>query len=242
MRGVQLLGIRTGAQELPQSCGLRAGRAEGMLHAGRIEPEQMPGRRGGGQRAGGAGGVEHLVVRAAQKLADTNADLVARHRGRQQLWPAGAERLGPRQRHRKDHRGRMEHRAVVHIVLLGHVRSRGVDHRREVRAAAPAPQQHLARARGGPRSTGERGNGLDRACAVARQGRTEPVDQQIFCAAHHGCGDVAEAQFGGEAGQRFGGHQIASAARSAAMSSSPRPSARRMVSLCSPTAGTASMR
>ena len=102
-----------------------------------VEPQQVAHRGRGGQRAGGAGGVEHLVVRAAEELADADADLVAGDRGRQQLAAASAERLRHRQRRREHHRGRMEHRAVVHVVLLGEVRGRGVDHRREQRACVP---------------------------------------------------------------------------------------------------------
>ena len=97
--------------------------------ASRLQQVADRGRRG--QRAGRAGGVEHLVVRAAEEFADADADLVARDARGQQLLAAGAQRLGDGDRGGKHHRRRMEHGAVVHVVLLGEVRG-GVRHGREI--------------------------------------------------------------------------------------------------------------
>ena len=149
VRGVQLLGVGRLAQELPQPGRLRAGRAERVQHLLGRQPQQLAHRRRRGQRAGGAGGVEDLVVRAAEELADADADLVAGHRGREQLAARAPQRLRHRQRRRKHHRGRMEHRAVVHVVLLGHVRRRGVDRIAATSGLrAAAVDQDLARAVG----------------------------------------------------------------------------------------------
>jgi hypothetical protein len=65
MRRVQLLGVGGGAQELPEARRLRSRGAEGVAHLLRIQPQEIAHGRGRGHRACGAGGVEHLIVRAA---------------------------------------------------------------------------------------------------------------------------------------------------------------------------------
>ena len=62
--GVQLLGVGGIAQKLPQPSGLRAGRAQGVQHGGRVQAQQAPGRSRCRHRARSARGVKHLVVRA----------------------------------------------------------------------------------------------------------------------------------------------------------------------------------
>ena len=191
-----------------------------MQHLLRREAQQVACRGGGGERAGRAGGVEGLVVRAAEKLADANADLVAGDRRGDQLATRSAERLCGGERGREHDRGRMEHRAVVHIVLLGDVRGGGVHHRGEERCRAAARDQHFAGATGGAHLAREALDGFDRADALAGQGRAEPVEQQVFSAAHHRVRDPLETQLGGEGGERLRRvvHQTAFAARNAAMS------------------------
>ena len=144
--GVELLGVGRVAQELPEAGRLGAGRAEGMQHPLGRQPQQMAGGGRGGEGPGGAGGVEGPVVRAAEELADPDADLVADDRSRQQLATGPAEGLRHGQRRRKDDRCGMEHRAVVHVVLLGEMRGRRVHHRREQGRAAAAADQDLRRA------------------------------------------------------------------------------------------------
>ena len=122
----------------PQARRLRAGRAEGMQHLRRRQPEQPADRRRSRQRAGRARGVEDLVVRAAEELADADAHLVADDRGGSSSRAAATERLRRRERRREHHAARVEHRAVVHVVLLGEVRRCRVDHRGQQRAGAPA--------------------------------------------------------------------------------------------------------
>ena len=209
MGRVQLFGIGGGAQELPEPGRLGAGGPEGMLHLRGVQPQQVARRCRGSERAGRTRGVEYLVVRAAQKLSDADADFVARHRRRQQARAACADRLRQRQRHRKYHRRRMEHRAVVDIVLLGHMRRRGVDHRRKVRAGLAAAHQHFGRTGARPHRRSKAGDGFDRPCALARQCGAKPVDQQVFGLAQHRWRNVLEVQAGGkfsELGSAHGRH------------------------------------
>ena len=147
LRGVQLLRIGGVAQELPEPGGLRARGAEGVQHRGVGQPEQAADARCRSQRAGRAGRVEHLVVRAAEEFAHANADFVPGDRGDQQVAAGSPDRLRDGERGRKHHRSRMKDRAVVHVVLLGEVRGGRIDHRREQRTRAPARDQHLARDR-----------------------------------------------------------------------------------------------
>ena len=198
VRGVQLFGIGGVTQKLPQSRGLRAGAAECVQHHFGRQAQQPPHRGRRSHRARGAGGVEHLVVRAAQKFADTDADFVAGHAGHQQIAPAGAQRLRHRQRGREDHRRRVEDRAVVHVVLFGEMRGRGVDRRGHHRAAAAAVDQHLAGTVGGPLRQPEARQRFDRSRALAGQRRGKPVEEQVFGAAQHRRGNVRVLQRGGK--------------------------------------------
>jgi hypothetical protein len=144
---VQLLGICRCAQKLPQPRRLGARRAEGVLHLLRVQAQQMAHGGGRRQRARGAGGVEHLVVRPPQKFPDPDANLIAGDCRRQKLFATGAECLGHSQSWWKHHRGRVKHRTVVHIVLLGHMRCGGVGHGGEVGAALGPMDQYFGRAR-----------------------------------------------------------------------------------------------
>ena len=202
---VQLFGIGGGSQKLPQSGRLRASRAKGVLHLHRAKTQQTAHRRGSRQRAGGAGGVKHLVVRAPQKFAYPDADFITRHCRRQQLLAAAAQRLRHRQGRRKHHGGRMEHRTVVHIVLLGHMRSRCVSHGRKVGAALASIDQHfgggIGRPGRRPHAGGEAGDGFDRARTLAGHRRAEPVHKQVFDLAYHRGGNSIEFQTGGKGGK-----------------------------------------
>ena len=157
-------------------------------------------------------------MRAAQELADADADLVARNRRRQQLPPAGADGLRHRHGGGKDDRRRVEHRAVVHVVLLGHVRGRRVGHGSEVGAGPCASGDHFARARCGhvaagrglrPHGHGEARDAFHRARPMAGHCGTEPVHQQVLGIAHDGLGNGVEAQLGSKGGELggVGGHQ-----------------------------------
>ena len=198
MGSVQLLAVGGGAQKLPQARRLRAGRAKGMLHLRGVQAQQMPHGRSRCQRAGRAGGVKYLVVGATQKLAHPNADLVASHRGGQQLLPARPQRLRHGHRGRKHHRGRVKHRAVVHIVLLGHMRGRGIGHGGQIRAGAGAVDDDFAGARLRPHGQGKAGDAVHRARAMACHGGAKPVHQQVFGLVDHGGGDVGKTQVGGK--------------------------------------------
>ena len=188
MRGVQLLGVGGVAQEFPQPGRLRAGRAEGVQHLRR--------------RSGAAGGPPRRRRPACRRCRWCGRPCSASGRGIRRRgcrprsprrWPpAGraplsAHGLRHRQRRREHHRGGVEHRAVVHVVLLGEVRGRGVDHGRQQRAGAAAVDQHLAdgpsrRAHALRRSASM---ALHRPRALAGQRRAEPVEQQVFGAAQH---------------------------------------------------------
>ncbi len=203
--GVQLFRVGGVAQEFPQAGGLGAGGTEGVQHLRRRQPQQAPDRGGRRQRAGGAGGVEDLVVRAPQEFADPDTDFIAGHRRCQQFAAAAAERLRHRQRRREHHGGRMEHRAVVDVVLFGEMRSCRVDHRREQHRGMAARNQHFGGAVGRPHLAREPFDGFDRTRALAGQDRTEPVQHQVFGAADHRVGNVVELQFGGKGGEGLTG-------------------------------------
>ena len=256
MCGVQDLAVGGCAQKLPQTGRLRAGRTQSVLHLTGVEPQQMPHSSSSGQRAGRAGGVKHTVVRSPQKFAHTDTHFVTHHRSGQQLLAAGTQGLRHRHRRRKHHRGRMEHRAVVHIVLLGYMRSRGVDHGGQVRRVAGAVYDHLgrtlSRSLGRSHRSRKTVDVLHRARTMSAHRGAKPVDQQVFGLADHGLGNVFESQLrckGGELGRvrshafswRWGG-QMDWAWRRACTAASSRPSSRRIASVCSPTAGTGSMR
>ncbi|MNU71772.1 hypothetical protein D3C71_612070 [compost metagenome] len=205
VRAVQLLRIGRVAQELPHTGRLRAGRAEGMQHLLRRQLEQAAHRRGCRERARRRRGVEGAVVRPAQELADADAHLVARDHGRQQLRAAGAEALCHRQCGCDDHGGRVEHRAVVHVVLLHVVRGRRVDHRREQRRAGAPRGEDLARPVGGAHHLREALDAAYRPRGAGREHRAEPVEHQVLGAAQHGRGDVGELQLGREGREHLAG-------------------------------------
>ena len=201
VRGVQLLGVGGIAQELPQAGRLRAGRAQGVQHGGRVQAQQAPGRGGRRHRARSARGVKHLVVRASQKFAHAYAHLIARHRRHQKLTAAAAQLLGHGKRHGKHHGSRVEDRGVVHIVLLHKVRGRRIHSGRHHGAAAAAPVQHFARPLGRPLREPKPRERLHRARVFAGQGRAHPVEEQVFGAPEHRGGNLRVLQRGRKTGQ-----------------------------------------
>ncbi len=206
-----------------------------MLHLGGVQTQQMADRCGCGQRARRAGGVKDFVVRATQKFTHPNADFITRHSRRDELRAAGANGLCHRQRRWKNHRGRVKHRAIVHVVLFGHMGSAGVRHGGQVRAAATARDEHFARPLVGPHAQRKACQAVDRARVVAADGRAKPVDQQVFGFAQHGVRYVGGGQVRGKGGEGGGGARIV-------LAHSVVPSSARMAWVCSPTLGMASMR
>jgi len=169
------------------------------------EAQQPPHRRRRGERAGGAGGVKDLVVRTVQELADADPHFITRHRRHEQLGAAPPERLRHRERRREDHGRRVEHRAVVHVVLLDEVRGGRVRHRRHERAGACAMHEDLARALGRTHALGKARDGLHRPRALAGERAGEPVEEKVFGAAEDGGGDGGEGQGGGELSEGLAG-------------------------------------
>ncbi len=202
--GVQLFGVGGVAEELPEAGGLGAGTAQQMGELLLIEIHQLAHRHSGGQGADGRGGVEDAVMRAAEEFADANARLVAGDRGHQQVAAGFAQVLRGRQRRREHHGGRVQHGAVVQVVLLHQVRTGAVHQRGEIGAAAlavdedarrPFRRAHLLRIaleqRDGVRSR-------------AGQGRAEPVEKQVFGAGEHRVGNLLVSEPGEKFGQRLG--------------------------------------
>jgi hypothetical protein len=132
-------------------------------------------------------------VPAAEEFTDADADFVAGHAGGQQLLAARAQRLRRSHRRGKHHGGRVEHRAVVHVVLLGDMRGGGVGQRGQIGTGARASDDHLARTVGWPHRFRKAHDALDRASALASDGGSEPVDQQVLGLAHDRFGNVLEA-------------------------------------------------
>ena len=165
-------------------------------------------------------------MRAAEKFADPNADFIAGDGGSQQVAPGRSERLRNRERRREHDGAGMEHGAVVHVVLLGEMRGGGVDHRGEKRGGEAARDQHLGRAADRPHLQCEPLDRLDGTRTLARERGADPVEQQVFGAAHDSGGDIVEAELACESGERRRRmsvgfrHQITFAACSRAMSSS----------------------
>ena len=157
------------------------------------------------QRACGAGGVEDAVVRAAQKFAHADADFVTHNRGSQQLATAGANGLRHRHRRRKHDGGRVKHRAVVHIVLLGHMRCGRIGHGGQVGAGARAVNDHLAGTGGRAHGLRKALDGFHRTGTVSCHSRTEPVHQQVFGLAHDRLGNVFKTQLRSKGGKAGGG-------------------------------------
>ncbi len=188
--GVQLLGVRRVTEKLPQPRRLRTGAAEQMGELLLVETHQLANGHCRGQGADRRGGVEDAVMRAAEELADADARLVAGHRGHQQLSAGLAEILRRRQRSGKHDRGRVQHGAVVQVVLLHQVRTGGIHQRGEIGRAALAVDQNARRPVGRAhllRVTLEQRN---RMRAGAGQGRAEPVEKEVFGAGEHRFGDL----------------------------------------------------
>ncbi|MNN15359.1 hypothetical protein D3C81_1284610 [compost metagenome] len=202
--GVQLLGIRGVAQELPQARGLRAGRAQRLVDAFGIQVVELGHRGRGGERADGARGVEHGVVRAAHELADADAGLIAGDRRQQHLGAGLAFGLRRGDDGREHHRGRVQHRAVVHVVLLDHVRRSAVDQRGEVGRGAAPVDQHFGVALARPHGGGEFLQAAHGRGVLAGDGRGNPVKEQVLGALDHGGGHVRELEIGQELAQLAG--------------------------------------
>src|SRR4051812_29653730 len=85
--------------------------------------------------------VKYLVMRAAEKLADSHAAFIADDCGGQKILAAEACTLGDGKHCGKYDRAGMQHRAVVQIILLDIMRSSTVDERSEHRRSALARHQ-----------------------------------------------------------------------------------------------------
>ncbi len=198
--GMQLLGIGRIAQELPQPCGLRAGRAQRMEHLLSVQAEQAAHRDGGGDECRPCRWCGKSVVRAAQEFADADADFVAGDRRREQVRPERRQRLGDGERGREDDGGGMENRAVMHVVLLEHMGCRRIDHGGEQRGWCRVRETRISAApSAGPMASAR----IARWLATARAPRpasAEPAQssEQVFGAAQHRLRDVLEAQAGGK--------------------------------------------
>ena len=182
---MQLLGISRIAQELPQTRRHGARRADAVLHLLRIEFEDVRHACRCCKLARSAGGVKHLVVRTTEKLTDSHAALVTRHGCRDQILARSTHFLSGRQHRREHNRGRVIDGAVMHIILLHHVRSRTVDQRGEKRRGAAARGQYFRRACGGPHGLGKLLQHQNGTRALACQTRAKPVEKKIFSARYH---------------------------------------------------------
>ena len=177
--GVELLGVRRVAQELPQPGGLRPGRTERMEHDLFVSAQKV-GDGGRGERARRPGRVEDLVVRTAEVASHPHPGLVAGHRGGDQVSSRGPGLLGCGEGGREDHGRRVENRGVVEVVLLDNVRRGAVHERGEERRGAPARDQDLARPFGRSHGLGESFENADRPRVLAGEGRCGPIEKQFL--------------------------------------------------------------
>ena len=167
--GVELLGVGSVAQEFPKPRGLRARRAERTLGAVGVEFEELGGRRRRGERARRPGRVEHRVMRAAEELADADARFVTGDRRQQELPARSLLRLRQGQHRGEHHRTGVQHRSVVHVVLLDDVRGCAVDEGGAPRAATAPIGEDFAGPRRRPRLPRERLQSAHRPRILARQ-------------------------------------------------------------------------
>ena len=202
--GVQLLGVGGVTQELPQSGRLGAGAAQQVGKLLLVEVQQLAYRHGGSQGADGGCGVEDTVVRAAEEFANADARLVTGHRGQDQLAPALAQVLGGGQRGGEHHGSRMQHRAVVQVILLDQMRAGTVDQGGEIGRAGLTVDQNLRFAAGRPHLLRIALEQRNRVGALAGQGRGQPVEKQVFGAADNRLGQLFVAQAGEKFGKRLG--------------------------------------
>ena len=161
----------------------------------------------GGRRElpGGAGRVEDPVVRAAEKLADAHAAFVTRDRGRDERLAARCRLLARGEHRGENDRPRMQHRAVVQVVLLDEMRRRAVDQRGEERRAAAARGEDFARALRRPHERRELLDRDDRPRVAAGQRGGEPVEKKLLGARDHFGGQRLVAYGREKLGQRLGG-------------------------------------
>ncbi|MNT75046.1 hypothetical protein D3C72_2139080 [compost metagenome] len=116
--------------------------------------------------------MEDAVVRAAEEFTDADTCLVTGDRRQDQLAAGFAEVLRRCQCRGEDHRGRVQYRAIVQVVLLDQMRAGGVDQRGKIGRATFAADQNLAAPRGWPHAPSvalEQGN---RMLIPTGQGRT----------------------------------------------------------------------
>ena len=200
---MQLFRIGRIAQELPQAACLCPRRTERIKHLLRRQAKQTARRGRGRHRPGSARCMEHLVVRAAKKLAHANASFVTRHRRRNKVPARCAASLRECQRNGKNDRCRMEHRTVVHVVLFRKMRRGAIHHRCEVGCRARAVNQYFsdaARAHPVARgcAPGKSGNRFDRTCAFSRERRAKPIHVEVHGPLDHVRWNRIEAQLCGK--------------------------------------------
>ena len=87
------------------------------------------------------------VVPGSQRAADADGGFIAAHDGIEQGVGIGTFGLRGGQRHRNDHRPRMQDRATVHVVHFQHVAQRAIEQQRIGHATTPRPQRNRAAGR-----------------------------------------------------------------------------------------------
>ena len=113
-----------------------------------IEIHQLAHANGCCQGADRGRGVKDAVVRTAKKLTYTNTGFVTGHCRNDQFAAGLTQVLGSGQNCREHYRRRMQHGAVVQVVLLHQVRAGTVNQRSEIRGAGFAADQDCGRSTG----------------------------------------------------------------------------------------------
>ena len=210
--GVEALRPGAVGEELEPARGLAGRDAERVRQLGGREPEQLGGRRGGGERPDDRGRVEAPGVRlhGVERAADAAGHLVARDDRGQQLLAARALQLGGRERRRDGDDRRMQGARAVRVVELDRVR---VD---AVREDGPLGSQRplcdhggegrpLARAHGREHPL----DGLGRVDRAAADCAPEVVEQQLLGVGDRRRVDVGVAEVADPGRERLGGRRSA---------------------------------
>src|SRR5918997_3816634 len=197
-------------QELPEACGLRPGRPEGVEHGLFVRAEQVGdgGRRG--ERPRGPGSVEDLIVGAAKVGADSDPSLVTHYRGGYEVSARSPGLLRGRKGSREYYARRVEDGAVVDVVLLDHVRGGAVHEGGEEGGGVPARNQDLARPVARTHRLRKPLQNLDRPGVPTGERRRDPVQDKLLGPGYDLFGKILEAevcQVGGQLpGRPGGGH------------------------------------
>ncbi|MCY1299588.1 hypothetical protein D9M70_491210 [compost metagenome] len=141
LAGVQRLGH--GAEHALQAGCLRGREAQCMRGRGGVKLAQRRARRGGTERADGAGDVESLlVVAGAKHFADPAFNLMADDQRAQQRPSAGVLHLGLGQRSRRHRHRRVPVHGRGNIIEIQRMARRAVDQRglERIRMGRPAQQ------------------------------------------------------------------------------------------------------